>query len=69
MLPSSILTIPLDAFDFVLPILLTNQDGDRKIDKILTSKKFGIPIKWVGVGEGIDDLEPFNAKEFVENII
>ena len=32
-------------------------------------KKFGIPIKWVGVGEGIDDLEPFDVKEFVENII
>jgi len=26
----------------------------------------GIPIKLIGVGEGVDDLQPFNAREFVE---
>ena len=23
-----------------------------------------MPVKWVGVGEGVDDLRPFNAQEF-----
>ncbi|MBQ7352347.1 MAG: signal recognition particle-docking protein FtsY [Clostridia bacterium] len=56
--------IPLDG------IILTKLDGSSKGGVVFAiTKKFGIPIKWIGVGEGIDDLEPFDAKEFVENII
>ena len=51
-------------------IIMTKLDGSSKGGVVFAiAKKFGIPIKWIGVGEGIDDLEPFNAKEFVENII
>lgn len=30
--------------------------------------ELGIPVKFVGVGEGVDDLQPFNAEEFVNAI-
>lgn len=56
--------IPLDG------IILTKLDGSSKGGVVFAiTKKFGIPIKYVGVGEGLEDIEPFNAKEFVENII
>ncbi|NLM62570.1 MAG: signal recognition particle-docking protein FtsY, partial [Clostridiales bacterium] len=29
----------------------------------------GIPVRYVGVGEGIDDLMPFNAREFVRALL
>ena len=51
-------------------IILTKLDGSSKGGVVFAiAKKYGIPIKYVGVGEGIDDIEPFNAKDFVENII
>ena len=28
-----------------------------------------IPVKYIGVGEGIDDMEVFNAKEFLDSIL
>jgi fused signal recognition particle receptor len=31
------------------------------------SDQFNIPIKFIGVGEGIDDLQVFNKKEFVDS--
>lgn len=30
--------------------------------------ELGIPVKFVGVGEGVNDLQPFNAEEFVNAI-
>lgn len=51
-------------------IILTKLDGSAKGGVVFAiAKKYGIPIKYVGVGEGLDDIEPFNAEEFVENII
>ena len=65
--------VQVEMFNEILPldgIILTKLDGSSKGGVVFAIvKKFGIPIKWVGVGEGIDDLEPFDAKEFVENII
>ncbi|MBQ7500953.1 MAG: signal recognition particle-docking protein FtsY, partial [Clostridia bacterium] len=29
-------------------------------------QELGIPVKFIGVGEGIDDMEPFNASEFAK---
>ena len=31
-------------------------------------KDLGLPIKWVGVGEGVDDLIPFDAEAFVDGL-
>lgn len=50
-------------------IILTKLDGTAKGGIIIPIKhELGIPVKYVGVGEGIDDLEPFNAKEFIDGI-
>jgi len=51
-------------------IVLTKLDGTAKGGIIISiQKQLGIPVKYVGVGEGIDDLMPFDAKEFADGII
>ena len=30
--------------------------------------QFKVPVKWIGIGEGIDDLKVFDKKEFVESL-
>ncbi len=50
-------------------IILTKLDGTAKGGIIIPIKnELNIPVKFIGVGEGIDDLQPFNAKEFVNGI-
>ena len=50
-------------------IVLTKLDGTARGGIILCIKeKLGVPVKFIGVGEGISDLRPFNAKEFVDAI-
>ncbi len=50
-------------------IVLTKLDGTAKGGIIVAIRnELGIPVKYVGVGEGIDDLQPFNATEFVDGI-
>lgn len=48
-------------------IVLTKLDGTAKGGIIISIRsELGLPVKLVGVGEQMDDLQPFNAKEFVE---
>lgn len=48
-------------------IVLTKLDGTAKGGIVVSIKaELGLPVKLIGVGEQIDDLQPFNAKEFVE---
>ena len=48
-------------------LVLNKLDGTAKGGIILSIKKeLGIPVKFVGVGEKINDMQPFNAKEFSE---
>ncbi len=48
-------------------IILTKLDGTAKGGIALAIRReVGVPVWYVGVGEGIDDLQPFDAKEFVE---
>lgn len=50
-------------------IVLTKLDGTAKGGVVVTIKhELGIPVKFIGVGEGIDDLQPFDAAEFVNGI-
>lgn len=50
-------------------IVLTKLDGTARGGIIFSIKeKLNVPVKFIGVGEGLDDLRPFNAKEFVEAI-
>lgn len=51
-------------------IVLTKLDGTAKGGVVLAIKNmYDIPVRYVGVGEGIDDLLPFDAKSYVEGII
>lgn len=51
----------------VTGIVLTKLDGTAKGGVIFAlSKKFGLPVRFIGIGEGIDDLQPFVAKTFVD---
>lgn len=48
-------------------IVLTKLDGTAKGGIVIAIKsELGLPVKLIGVGERIDDLQPFNAKDFVE---
>ncbi len=48
-------------------IILTKLDGSSKGGIIVSiCKEMGIPVRLVGVGEGIDDMQPFNATDFVD---
>lgn len=47
-------------------LVLTKLDGTAKGGIVFSLKKeLGIPVKFVGVGEGVDDLRPFDPVEFV----
>lgn len=51
----------------VTGIIITKLDGTAKGGiAIAIRKELGIPIRMIGVGEGVEDLQPFNAQEFVE---
>jgi fused signal recognition particle receptor len=51
----------------VTGIALTKLDGTAKGGVIFAlSQKFGLPVRFIGVGEGIDDLQPFDADAFVQ---
>lgn len=48
-------------------IVLTKLDGTAKGGIVIAIKdELGLPVKYVGVGEQIDDLQSFNAKQFVD---
>ncbi len=50
----------------VTGVVLTKLDGTAKGGVTIGIKsQLSIPIKWIGVGEGIDDLRPFRAEDFV----
>ena len=48
-------------------ITLTKLDGTAKGGVIFAlADQFNVPIRYIGVGEKIDDLRPFNSEEFIE---
>ncbi|QKQ28161.1 signal recognition particle-docking protein FtsY [Candidatus Reidiella endopervernicosa] len=51
-------------------ITLTKLDGTAKGGIVIAiAKRLGIPIRFIGVGEGIEDLRPFDASEFVDALL
>ena len=47
-------------------LVLNKLDGTAKGGIVLSIKReLGIPVKFIGVGEKIDDMQPFNAEEFI----
>ena len=50
-------------------IILTKLDGTAKGGIVFAIKnELNVPVKFIGVGEGMDDMQPFDGKEFVEAI-
>jgi fused signal recognition particle receptor len=61
------------AFDAALGLtglILTKLDGTAKGGVVCAiAKEKPVPLLFVGVGEGIDDLQPFAAREFAEALV
>ena len=50
-------------------IILTKLDGTAKGGIVIAiARELGVPVKFVGVGEGVDDLKPFDPEEFVNDL-
>ena len=50
-------------------IILTKLDGTAKGGiAIAIRSEMGLPVRYIGVGEGLDDMQPFDAKEYIEAI-
>ena len=51
-------------------IILTKLDGTAKGGIVVAiARELGVPVKFVGLGEGINDMQPFNAEEYVKALI
>ncbi|MBU1701556.1 MAG: signal recognition particle-docking protein FtsY [Candidatus Eisenbacteria bacterium] len=54
----------------VTGLVLTKLDGSARGGSILPiRRKLGTPVQWIGIGEGINDLEPFEPEAFVEALL
>jgi len=60
----------VEAFKGVVPLsglIMTKLDGTAKGGILAAlALKFGLPVHYIGVGEGVDDLQPFNAQNFAK---
>ncbi len=53
----------------VSSLAITKLDGTAKGGVVIgVSDQFSIPVKYIGIGEGIDDLQVFNRNEFVDSL-
>ncbi|HEX9847013.1 MAG TPA: signal recognition particle-docking protein FtsY [Acidimicrobiia bacterium] len=51
-------------------IVLTKLDGTAKGGIVMAVERYlGVPVKFVGLGEGLDDLEPFDPVNFVDSLL
>jgi fused signal recognition particle receptor len=54
----------------VTGIVLTKLDGSAKGGIVIAvQRELKVPVKFVGIGEGIDDLIEFNAEDFVDGLL
>jgi len=54
----------------VTGVVLTKLDGTAKGGVILAiADSLQLPVRWIGVGEGVDDLLPFDAGDFVDSLL
>src|SRR5690606_35332761 len=50
-------------------LVITKLDGTAKGGAVLTlSREFDVPVRWVGVGEALDDLLPFDREAFSQGL-
>ena len=54
----------------VTGLAITKLDGTAKGGVVLAlCKRYGIPVRYVGVGEGLDDLQTFRAEDYVQALL
>jgi len=54
----------------VTGIVLAKLDGTARGGAVFAiGRELGIPVRWVGLGEGLDDLEPFRPDDFVDALL
>jgi fused signal recognition particle receptor len=54
----------------VTGVVVTKLDGTAKGGVVLAvSQELGVPVRYVGVGEAVDDLRPFDPEEFVGGLV
>jgi len=54
----------------VTGLALTKLDGTAKGGVVVAlAERFGLPVRAIGVGEGIDDLRPFEAEAFARSLL
>lgn len=50
-------------------LVVTKLDGTAKGGSVLSlSREFGVPVRWIGVGEGLDDLIPFDPGAYAHGL-
>ena len=48
-------------------LIITKLDGTAKGGVVIAiAEEMGVPVEYIGIGEGIDDLQPFDARQFAE---
>jgi fused signal recognition particle receptor len=53
----------------VTGLVMTKLDGTARGGILVAlAARFGVPVHFIGVGEGVDDLEPFAARDFARAI-
>ncbi len=53
----------------ITSMAITKLDGSAKGGVVIgVADRFKVPVKFIGIGEGIDDLKPFDRKEFVDSL-
>lgn len=53
----------------VTGLVMTKLDGTARGGILVAiARKFGLPVHFIGVGEGVEDLEPFAADDFARAI-
>jgi fused signal recognition particle receptor len=54
----------------VTGLVLTKVDGTAKGGVVVAlAERFGLPVHYLGVGEGVDDLRPFTAEDFAKGLL
>jgi len=54
----------------VTGLVMTKLDGTARGGiRVAVADKFGLPVHYVGVGEGVDDLAPFTARDFARAVV
>ena len=60
----------VEEFNKIIPLtglIMTKLDGTAKGGIVFAlAKKFGLPIRFIGIGEQAEDLRPFDAHQFIE---